>query len=119
MAVVNLLGDSIIDNKIYVGPHELSVSEHLYNLTDDIINSLAVDGHTTQDVLNVQLNNLPRYSTHQVLSIGGNDLLQKIFCLLLLHKKDHHLYQQKHQGKFLRKGHHLCINLDLSRLSYI
>ena len=35
MAVVNLLGDSIIDNKIYVGPHELSVSEHLYNLTDD------------------------------------------------------------------------------------
>ena len=42
MAVVNLLGDSIIDNKIYVGPHELSVSEHLYNLTDDIINSLAV-----------------------------------------------------------------------------
>ena len=46
MAVVNLLGDSIIDNKIYVGPHELSVSEHLYNLTDDIINSLAVDGHT-------------------------------------------------------------------------
>ena len=81
MAVVNLFGDSIIDNKIYVGPHELSVSEHLYNLTDDIINSLAVDGHTTQDVLNVQLNNLPRYSTHQVLSIGGNDLLQKIFFL--------------------------------------
>ena len=81
MAVVNLLGDSIIDNKIYVGPHELSVSEHLYNLTDDIINSLAVDGHTTQDVLNVQLNNLPRYSTHLVLSIGGNDLLQKIFFL--------------------------------------
>ena len=54
MAVVNLLGDSIIDNKIYVGQHELSVSEHLHNLTDDIINILAVDGHTTKDVLNLR-----------------------------------------------------------------
>ena len=30
MAVVNLLGDSIIDNKIYVGPHELSVTAVSY-----------------------------------------------------------------------------------------
>ena len=78
MAVVNLLGDSIIDNKIYVGPYELSVTEHLYNLTDAIINSIAVDGHTTKDVIHNQLNKLPHYSTHQVLSIGGNDLLQNI-----------------------------------------
>ena len=78
MAVVNLLGDSIIDNKIYVGPYELSVTEHLYNLTDSIINSIAVDGHTTKDVIHNQLNKLPHYSTHQVLSIGGNDLLQNI-----------------------------------------
>ena len=55
MAVVNLLGDSIIDNKIYVGPHELSVTEHLHNLTDDVINSIAVDGHTTKDVIHAQL----------------------------------------------------------------
>ena len=81
MAVVNLLGDSIIDNKIYVGQHELSVSEHLHNLTDDIINTLAIDGHTTKDVLNIQINKLPSYSTHQVLSIGGNDLLQNISFL--------------------------------------
>jgi len=78
MAIVNLLGDSIIDNKIYVGPYELSVTEHLYNLTDAIINSIAVDGHTTKDVIHNQLNKLPHYSTHQVLSIGGNDLLQNI-----------------------------------------
>jgi hypothetical protein len=78
MPVVNLLGDSIIDNKIYVGPYELSVTEHLYNLTDAIINSIAVDGHTTKDVIHNQLNKLPHYSTHQVLSIGGNDLLQNI-----------------------------------------
>ena len=54
MAVVNLLGDSIIDNKIYVGPHELSVTEHLHNLCDDVINSIAVDGHTTKDVIHNQ-----------------------------------------------------------------
>ena len=81
MAVVNLLGDSIIDNKVYVGPHELSVTEHLHNLTDDVINSIAVDGHTTKDVINAQLDRLPHYSTHQVLSIGGNDLLQNMYFL--------------------------------------
>ena len=81
MAVVNLLGDSIIDNKIYVGPHELSVTEHLYNLCDDVINSIAVDGHTTKDVIHNQLDLLPQYSTHQVLSIGGNDLLQNMYFL--------------------------------------
>jgi hypothetical protein len=81
MAVVNLLGDSIIDNKIYVGPHELSVTEHLHNLTNDVINSIAVDGHTTKDVIHAQLDKLPYYSTHQVLSIGGNDLLQNMFFL--------------------------------------
>jgi len=81
MAVVNLLGDSIIDNKIYVGPHELSVTEHLHNLSDDVINSIAVDGHTTKDVIHAQLDLLPQYSTHQVLSIGGNDLLQNMYFL--------------------------------------
>ena len=81
MAVVNLLGDSIIDNKIYVGPHELSVTEHLHNLCDDVINSMAVDGHTTKDVIHDQLDLLPQYSTHQVLSIGGNDLLQNMYFL--------------------------------------
>ena len=81
MAVVNLLGDSIIDNKIYVGPHELSVTEHLHNLCDEVINSIAVDGHTTKDVIHNQLDLLPQYSTHQVLSIGGNDLLQNMYFL--------------------------------------
>ena len=81
MAVVNLLGDSIIDNKFYVGPHELSVTEHLHNLNDDVINSIAVDGHTTKDVIHAQLDKLPHYSTHQVLSIGGNDLLQNMYFL--------------------------------------
>ena len=81
MAIVNLLGDSIIDNKVYVGSRELSVTEHLYNLSDDVINSIAVDGHTTKDVIQAQLDKIPYYSTHHVLSIGGNDLLQNMYFL--------------------------------------
>ena len=81
MSAVCLLGDSIIDNKVYVGRNELSVKEHLEAMSDSMFNQIAVDGHTTKDVLNFQLNQLPKISTHQVLSIGGNDLLQQISFL--------------------------------------
>ena len=83
MAYVSLLGDSIIDNKVYVQPHELSVKEHLEEQSGYMFKQLAVDGHTTSDVLSFQLDKLPKLSTHKVLSIGGNDLLGQIyFCLL-------------------------------------
>ena len=76
MSYVSLLGDSIIDNKVYVHPGEFSVKEHLEDQSGYVFNQLAVDGHTTSDVIEHQLdkvnNNL---TTHNVLSIGGNDLL--------------------------------------------
>ena len=75
MAYVSLLGDSIIDNKIYVNPGELSVKEHLEDQSGYVFKQLAVDGHRTQDVINYQLDSLTTLSTHNVLSIGGNDLL--------------------------------------------
>ncbi len=81
MSAVCLLGDSIIDNKVYVGRNELSVKEHLEAMSESMFNQIAVDGHTTRDVLNFQLNQLPKISTHKVLSIGGNDLLQQISFL--------------------------------------
>jgi hypothetical protein len=81
MSAVCLLGDSIIDNKVYVGRNELSVKEHLEAMSESMFNQIAVDGHTTKDVLNFQLNQLPKISTHKVLSIGGNDLLQQISFL--------------------------------------
>ena len=81
MSAVCLLGDSIIDNKVYVGKNELSVKEHLEAMSESMFNQIAVDGHTTRDVLNFQLNQLPKISTHKVLSIGGNDLLQQISFL--------------------------------------
>jgi len=81
MANVSLLGDSIIDNKVYVQPYEFSVKEHLENNSDHLFHQLAVDGHTTKDVLRSQLNSLPNLATHQVISMGGNDLLNHISFL--------------------------------------
>ena len=72
---MSLLGDSIIDNKVYVNPGELSVKEHLEDQSGYVFKQLAVDGHTTKDVINYQLDSLTNLSTHNVLSIGGNDLL--------------------------------------------
>jgi hypothetical protein len=81
MAVVSLLGDSIIDNKAYVKENELSVKEHLEQNSSHVFNQLAVDGHTTKDVLRFQLDSLPNLATHQVISMGGNDLLNHISFL--------------------------------------
>ena len=70
-----MLGDSIIDNKVYVHPGELSVKEHLEDRLH-VFNQLAVDGHTTSDVIEHQLDKVNnKLTTHNVLSIGGNDLL--------------------------------------------
>lgn len=79
MSYITLLGDSIIDNKIYVQKEEFSVLEHLENITEYEFTQIAYDGHTTHDVLNSQLLS-PSIDTssHIVLSIGGNDLLSEL-----------------------------------------
>ena len=73
-----LLGDSTIDNKVYVEPGELSVKEHLDSLVDYEVLQIALDGAITDDVLNNQIDLIPADTTHILLSIGGNDLLQEI-----------------------------------------
>ena len=73
-----LLGDSTIDNKVYVEPGELSVKEHLDSLVDYEVLQIALDGAITDDVLNNQIDLIPTDTTHILLSIGGNDLLQEI-----------------------------------------
>ena len=78
MSVVSLLGDSIIDNKVYVGQGELSVTEHLKHNSSSNFTMIAIDGDTTEDVLENQLDNLKEPVSHIVLSIGGNDLLQNL-----------------------------------------
>lgn len=81
MANIVLLGDSIIDNKTYVGSNERSVEEHLNELSNENIIRIALDGDTTKDVLNNQLKKIDPETTHAVLSIGGNDLLDQIDIL--------------------------------------
>ena len=73
-----LLGDSIIDNKTYVLDGEKSVLEHIQSKTDIKTVQLALDGATTGDVLDNQLNNISSEASHIVLSVGGNDLLNEI-----------------------------------------
>ena len=77
-----LLGDSIIDNKTYVLDGELSVLEHIKSKTETPVTQLALDGATTNDVINSQIQAIPFGTSHIVLSIGGNDLLNEIGFLL-------------------------------------
>ena len=81
--VVALLGDSIIDNKVYVGENELSVTEHLQKINekDYYFEMIAVDGDTTREVIDNQLENIGDSTWRIVLSIGGNDLLQKLHIM--------------------------------------
>ena len=84
MTSITLLGDSIIDNKTYVQQQEYSVLEHLNSLSKNKFFQLAYDGDTTVNVIERQLHSQEiAKSSHLVLSIGGNDLLQNI---LFLHK---------------------------------
>jgi len=82
MKKVALLGDSIIDNKVYVGDSEYSVLEHLQSLSDFEFSQIAVDGHTTVDVLQGQLDKIKKDFDFIILSIGGNDLLEYLHLLV-------------------------------------
>jgi hypothetical protein len=72
---LTLLGDSIFDNKSYV-PVGNSVHEHLLErLTlPDTASLIAVDGAVINSVF-LQLERIPKPTTHLFLSVGGNDAL--------------------------------------------
>lgn len=72
---VVLLGDSIFDNQAYTDG-EPDVVTHLNEILPPPWKATlcAVDGSTTTD-LKAQLQNVPSYATHLVISIGGNDAL--------------------------------------------
>jgi len=75
MTHIVLLGDSVIDNKAYVGRGP-DVSEQLRTLApgDWQVTRLALDGALAAGVLR-QLDNLPAGATHLMISAGGNDAL--------------------------------------------
>jgi hypothetical protein len=75
MKHVVLLGDSIFDNKAYVGDGPDVIAQLAEALPEGWTATLnAVDGSTTVTMLE-QLDRLPRDATHLVLSTGGNDAL--------------------------------------------
>ena len=74
-----MLGDSVFDNGTYV-PGEpdvkAQVSKRLNRLSNPTeLTFEARDGAVMSDVLNHQIQDIPKDTTHIALSIGGNDLL--------------------------------------------
>jgi len=75
MSHIVLLGDSIFDNKAYVGA-EPDVIAHLRQIlpADWQATLNAVDGSIVENV-GAQLAKIPAAATHLVISVGGNDAL--------------------------------------------
>ncbi|MBX3288308.1 MAG: SGNH/GDSL hydrolase family protein [Acidobacteria bacterium] len=81
MKHIILLGDSIFDNKVYVGSGKSTIE----NLREQMPEGwkaalLAVDGNVTNHVPG-QLRNLPDDATHLFVSVGGNDALGEMSIL--------------------------------------
>lgn len=74
---VVLLGDSIFDNKRYVGRDPSVVDQLRGELPKGWKATLAaIDGNVTSDVTH-QLEKIPRDASHLILSVGGNDALRE------------------------------------------
>lgn len=82
-----LLGDSILDNANYVKFNTISDLCVTEQFQDTIakknleykVSNLAIDGYTTDDILdNKIINKIPKNATYILLSIGGNDGLMSL-----------------------------------------
>lgn len=75
MAHIVLLGDSVFDNKRYVGS-EFDVTEHLRTMIPQNWQASlkAVDGNVVENVSR-QMREIPDDATYLIVSIGGNDAL--------------------------------------------
>jgi hypothetical protein len=77
MKNVMLLGDSIFDNKSYVGSGPDVIEQLKGDLPSGWTATLAArDGSTTADIKS-QLKAMPQDATHLVVSAGGNDALEE------------------------------------------
>jgi hypothetical protein len=81
MKHVILLGDSIFDNRAYVGGGPAVIDQVRSKLRPGWQASLlAVDGSLTEDVL-MQLERLPADASHLIVSAGGNNALDNVNIL--------------------------------------
>ena len=83
MAHIVLLGDSILDNKAYVG-REPDVISHLQKMMplDWEASLKAVDGSLVENVSG-QLLKSPPQATHFIISVGGNNAIMNADVLEL------------------------------------
>ncbi len=81
MTHITLIGDSIFDNKVYVGKGR-SVIEHLRERKPQewLATLRAIDGSITTNV-SAQVPKIPSDTSHIFLSVGGNDALTEIAIL--------------------------------------
>jgi len=76
------MGDSILDNENYVDKSVVNYIEDQISNRDDLVICLAKDNSTIQDSMREQYPQLTQQDNHSYtyifVSIGGNDILQKI-----------------------------------------
>lgn len=73
---IALLGDSVFDNAAYVKPNADVPTLLRRRLREGEVVLLAKDGGRMADV-SLQLSRLPPHTTHLVISVGGNDALDR------------------------------------------
>ena len=83
-----ILGDSVFDNLEYIGKHEKDGQARMLDALPNYHQTfLAVDGHITKDVIDVQTKYIKDAVLHNgpitdlVMSIGGNNLLKEASLL--------------------------------------
>ena len=95
-----MLGDSILDNKPYVGNDPCVIEQIQAELGSDWdATLLAVDGSTTNDIYD-QIKGIPSSATHLILSSGGNDALGSQLVL-------------QERAEFIYKGLHRLYGIQL------
>lgn len=75
MKHITLLGDSIFDNKSYVGGGRDVITHLREQMPDNCKAALAAVDGARADGVAIQLNRVPDDATHLFVSVGGNDAL--------------------------------------------
>ena len=80
MNKLTMLGDSVFDNKKYIGTEEPDVKDQVKKILDEEFASmdlefLAEDGAVIERMIKYQIPRIPENTSHLCVSIGGNDLL--------------------------------------------
>ena len=85
MIHISLIGDSVFDNKSYVGEAGTDVITHLRNMLPDQSKAslIANDGDVIKKVSDEQISRIPSTSTHLIISVGGNDAIMNADILNL------------------------------------